>query len=239
MNPAQPTRMLFLDDSGHPAPNHASGALVIGGIAVPSSRVPLLSQRIAGAKIRLFPGRGHPASWELKATSVIRPNSWKRLKNRLLVQEVLRAVRELDCTAYTVSIDKARMRHSMTPMTTMPLQLRILAEHFAAECAHRAEIGLIVMDRSDHGLDAHASQSVGAHASAHELPLHPTVYYADSKSSPAVQAADLIAGLRRRAIEGDSDMRRLDDDFAAERTHSTKGIRTYSGRPWANRISAF
>lgn len=239
MNPAQPTRMLFLDDSGHPAPNHASRALVIGGIAVLSSRVPLLSNRIVGTKARLFPGRGHPAAWELKATDVIRPNSWKRQKNRLLVREVLRAVRELDCTTYTVSIDKARMRHPMTPMTTMPLQLRILAEHFAAECAHRAEIGLIVMDRSDHGLDAYASRSVGTYASTHELPLHPTVYYADSKSSPAVQAADLIAGLRRRAVEGDAEMRRLDDDFAAERAQVTEGIRTHSGRRWTNRINAF
>ena len=59
MSPAQPTRMLLLDDSGHPAPNHASRALVIGGIAVPSSRVPMLSNRIVGTKARLFPGRGH------------------------------------------------------------------------------------------------------------------------------------------------------------------------------------
>ena len=28
----QPTRFLFLDDSGHPAPNYGSGAVVIGGV---------------------------------------------------------------------------------------------------------------------------------------------------------------------------------------------------------------
>ncbi|MCY4517842.1 MAG: DUF3800 domain-containing protein [Acidimicrobiaceae bacterium] len=239
MSPSQPTRLLFLDDSGHPAPNHASGALVIGGIAVPSARVPLLSHRIVGTKARLFPGRGPPASWELKATHIIRPNSWKRQKNRLLVQEILRTVRELDCTAYTVSIDKAKMHHSMTSTTTMPLQLRILAEHFAAECAHRAEIGLIVMDRSDHGLDTYASQSVGTYATAHELLLHPTVYYADSTSSPAIQTADLVAGIRRRAVEGDADMRRVDDDFAMQRAHAAGDIKTHSGRPWTNRIRAF
>ena len=51
------TRMLFLDDSGHPASKHASQAVVIGGIAIASTSVRALSRRIAGAKVRNFPNR--------------------------------------------------------------------------------------------------------------------------------------------------------------------------------------
>jgi len=44
---AQPTaRMLFLDDSGHPATNYGSGAVVIGGVAVASGDVAALNRRL-------------------------------------------------------------------------------------------------------------------------------------------------------------------------------------------------
>ena len=62
-------RVLFLDDSGNPDARHASGAVVIAGLAVPSESVPALSRRIPGAKNRYFPDRGHPASWEVKSES--------------------------------------------------------------------------------------------------------------------------------------------------------------------------
>ena len=46
------------------------------------------------------------------------------------------------------SIDKANMHHSMATKTSLPMQLHRLVEHFAVECAHRKEIGRVVMDRT-------------------------------------------------------------------------------------------
>ena len=239
MKPPRATRMLFLDDSGHPAPNHASGAVVIGGVAVQSSSIPVLSRRIAGVKGRLFKARGHPASWELKSANTIRPNEWRRQRNQALVQEVFKIIDELDCITYTASIDKAKMRHPMTQRTTMPLQLQALVEHFAVECAHRGEIGVLVMDRSDHGLDAHASRCVASYASSHRLPLHPTVYYADSTTSAAIQVADLITGIQRRAVEGDDAMQLLDTGVGATLLQTLGRRRTHRGRRWTNHIVVF
>ena len=68
--------MLFLDDSGHPALNHDSRAVVIGGFAIASASVPDLKRRIAGVKSRLFPERGRPARWEVKASDTIKSNRW-------------------------------------------------------------------------------------------------------------------------------------------------------------------
>ena len=173
------TRMLFLDDSGHPAPNDASGAIVIGGLAVRSEAVPVLSRRITGAKGRLFPGRGHPANWEIKATDTIRPNPQRSRRNRELVQEILKII---------------------------------------------------------DGLDSHASHSVASYTATQRLPIHPTVYYADSATSPAIQVADIITGVRRRAIEGDVAMQVLDNDLAGFQSISLAGRRTHRGRHWRNRI---
>ena len=105
--------MLFLDDSGKPDLSHPSLGLVIGGFSVPSTRVPTLSRRIAGAKARFYPARGDPASWELKSSYIVKPNPWKRRKNRDFVDETIRIVEQARGTVYTVSIDKRRMHHPM------------------------------------------------------------------------------------------------------------------------------
>ena len=234
------TTVLFLDDSGKPAARDSSGAVVIGGFAIPSANVPTLSRRVGGAKSRYFRHLGDPSTWEIKAARTVAPNKLRRSKNRRFLGEVMRTLSDLDCTAYTVSIDKSRMHHDLALTTTMPLQLQALAEHFAVECAARDETGLIVSDWSSHDLDAHASKCVASFVSARDLPLHPGVYYADSLSSHAIQVADLVAGIRRRAIEGDSSLQQVDAELAAIRTLPADTKRTtHAGRPYTNRISLF
>ena len=121
----------------------------------------------------------------------------------------------------------------------MPLQIQRLIEHFAVECDHRSEIGLIVMDRSNDQLDAHASHCAASYVISQRLPLHPAVYYADSVTSQAIQAADLIAGIRRRVVEGDPNLRALDRDLAALRPDEFGSERTHTGRRWTNQITLF
>ena len=234
------TTVLFLDDSGKPETHDASKAVVIGGFSIASASVPAFSRRIGGAKSRFYPRLGDPSTWEVKARGTVRPHGWKRPKNRRFLAEVIRILSELDCTAYTVSINKSRMHHALTLKTTMPLQLQALVEHFAVECAARDETGLIVSDWSSHDLDAHASKQVASFVSARLLPLHPSVYYANSLSSHPIQVADLVAGIRRRTIEGDTNLRPLDAELAAIRAlpADTK-LTTHAGRPYTNRITLF
>ncbi|MCY4666140.1 MAG: DUF3800 domain-containing protein [Acidimicrobiaceae bacterium] len=233
------TRLLFLDDSGHPAPNYGSDAVVIGGVAIASGDVAALNRCLLGAKARFFPGRGQPSGWEIKAADTIRPNRWKRSKNRALITEVVRILRRLDCTTYTATITKSHMKHAMSQHTTMPLQIQCLVEHFAVECNLHGEVGAVVMDRSDHVLDAHASRCAASYIASQDLPLHPGVYYADSVASQAIQAADLVAGTRRRAVEGDRNLQALARTLAALRPAALTGAPTHTERPWTNEITLF
>ncbi len=126
----------------------------------------------------------------------------------------------------------------MTLNTTLPLQFQALVEHFAAECTAMRETGLIVSDWSTHRLDSHASRCVASFVISRRLPLHPSVYYASSLSSHAIQVADLVAGVRRRAIEGDANMQPLDTNLATIRALSTGAMATtHTGRPYTNRIA--
>ncbi len=234
------TRVLFLDDSGKPDANHPSQAVVIAGFAVPSAEVPTLSRRVLGAKAKHFPGRGHPASWEIKSASFIKPNPWKRRKNRDFAAELVRIVAGLDGTFYSVSIEKARMNHPMNLAQTMPLQLQALVEHFAVECQHRTETGMIVADWSSHHADNHASACVASFVASRRLQIHPSVYYGSSLTTEAIQVADLVAGVRRRVIEGDTKLASLGRSIGAVRTvAASAGLRTHKDRPYTNQIRLF
>lgn len=234
------TRVLYLDDSGNPSQNHESKAVVIGGFSIPSENVPALYRKVAGAKGHFYPRRGDPGKWEVKATETIKPNQWKRSKNRNFIEEIARILGSLGCTVYAVSINKSNMNHPMALTTTVPLQLQALVEHFAVECAEHQETGVIVSDWSNHRLDAHASRCVATFVLSRCLPMHPSVYYANSQSSHAIQIADLVAGIRRRSMERDANLQPIDDIFAGIRTLSSNAAaRTHSGRPFANRIPLF
>lgn len=235
MTPTSGTRVLFVDDSGKPSPRHTSGAVVIGGFSIPSEAVGTLSRRIAGAKARFWAKRGDPITWEIKASMLIKPNAWNRAVSQNFIAEIARILEGLDCTAYAVSIDKRKLHHQMSLTATMPLQMRALAEHFAVECREQVRTGILVSDWSNHQLDAHASKRVASYIVAKRLPLHPGIYYANSLSSHAIQVADLIAGIRRRTIEGDAYLGEADG-----RLESIQAIElieaqvTHTGRTFAN-----
>ena len=234
------TRVLFLDDSGKPSRADGTKAVVIGGFSIPSENVPSLSRKIAGAKSRFFPNPGDPGKWELKAKRIIPPNPWNRSKNRDFVTEVIRILGTLECTTYTVGIDKRKLHHPMTLNTTMPLQLQAIVEHFSVECTQLRETGLIVSDWSNHALDAHASECVATFVISRNLPLHPCVYYANSKTSHAIQVADLVAGIRRRSLEGDTNLIPIDARLAAIRSlpaNIATQATTHTGRGYTNTIS--
>ena len=213
---------------------------MIAGYSIPSSNVPTLSRRVLGAKVRYFPGRGHPAAWEIKSASFIKPNPWKRRKNRNFANELVRLVSDLGGTFYSASIEKARMNHPMGLAQTMPLQLQALVEHFAVECAHHDDTGMIVADWSSHHADNHASACVASFVASRKLQLHPSVYYASSLTTEAIQVADLVAGVQRRVIEGDANLAALQQRMDSIRSMKPNlNLRTHKNRPYSNQIRLF
>lgn len=231
------TRILYLDDSGKPDANHPSKAVVIGGFAIDADVYPTLSRRVLGAKRAYFPTRGLPQAWEVKSPDIVKPNPWKRSKNRAFVAEVERLVKTMGGTVFSVAIKKASMNHPMTLATTMPLELHALVEHFDAECRALVRTGMLVADWSSHHHDQHASQCVASYVASRRLAIHPCVYYASSHSNEGIQIADLVAGIRRRALEGDQSLVAVDDRLAAVRGSSPGP--TASGRVFANQVTLF
>lgn len=232
------TRILFLDDSGKPDAGHSSRAVVMAGFALESEAYSTLSRRVLGAKKKHFPGRGVPTAWEIKSTDIIKPNPWKRAKNRDFCNEVRRLLSVSGATCYSVTLEKAKMHHAMSLATTMPLQLQALVEHFDAECRALNQVGMVVADWSAHHHDQHASRCVASFVGSRRLNLHPGVYYASSHGSEAIQVCDLISGIRRRAAEGDANMLQIDRDFQAIRTPGNPEP-SVNGRPFTNSISLF
>jgi len=225
------TRVLFLDDSGKPDAKHASNAVVIAGFSIPSEHVPTLSRRVLGAKGKFFSKRGQPTTWEIKAADIIKPNPWNRRSNRDFAFELVRVVASLDGTVYSVGIDKSKMKHAMALDQTMPFQLLAFIEHFEVECRHRHETGMLVADWWSHQADQHASSCVASFVASRKLAIHPSVYYASSHATEAIQVADLFAGARRRVMEGDVSLAALAEQMDQTRTvPAGLGLRTIKGR---------
>ena len=234
------SRILFLDDSGKPSPNDGTSTMVIGGFSIPSEHVPAFSRRVAGAKSRFFSQRGDPGKWELKSTVIVRTKSLRRSKNRRFLQELIQILTDTNCTVYSASIDKSRMYHQMSLRTTMPLQVQALLEHFDAECRASSDTGLVISDWSSHHLDAHASQCVATYSISRRLQVHPTLYFANSSSSHAIQAADLVAGIRRRHLEGDASLAAFAEALGRIRSLSAREAEwTHKGRRFKNEIHVF
>lgn len=232
------TRILFLDDSGKPDVQHSSGAVVMAGFAMDAENYPTFSRRVLGAKGAFFSRRGQPQLWEIKSSDFVRPNPWKRARNRQFIHELARLIGSLGGTTYAATIIKSRMNHPMTLATTMPLSLQCLVEHFDAECRTRGDSGMVVADWSSHHHDQHASQCVASFVASRGLSIHPCVYYASSHGSEAIQVADVLAAVRRRSAEGDPQMSVLDTDLAGIRaTH--KVAPTVKGRRYTNYVTVF
>lgn len=229
------TRLLFLDDSGKPDPPHPSQVVAIAGFAIDSDLYPDFSRRVLGAKGRFFPSRGVPQAWELKSSRIIKPNPWKRAKNRAFCDELVRLIGVMGGSCFGATIDKRRLNHPMALSTTMPLQLQALVEHFDAECRCLGRMGMVVADWSSHQHDQHASQCVASFSASRQLAVHPGVYYASSHANEAIQVADLIAGVRRRAEEGDANLSVLDGKLQNLRRCSP-AERTVMGRGFHNCI---
>jgi hypothetical protein len=232
------SRILYLDDSGKPDRRHPSQALVLAGVAIDSEDYGAFSRRIAGAKSRFYPtrGRGRPQDWEMKSELFVKPNPWKRAKNRDFVQEVVRIMTTVTATTYSATINKSKMIQDLTLTSTMPLQLQCLIEHFEAECRSRNRLGIVVADWSSHHLDQHASRCVASYVRSRQMLFHPCVYYASSHVNEAIQVADLIAAVRRRTEEGDTTLSSLDSQIQSVIWSSAIGT-TITGRQFQNAIS--
>lgn len=214
--------------------------MVVGGFSIPSEHVPTFSRRIAGAKSRFFGQRGDPGRWELKSTVIVRTKSMRRRKNRDFLDELIRILTDSHCTVFSASIDKGRMFHDMSIQTTMPLQMQALLEHFDAECRASGETGMVVSDWSSHHLDAHASSCVATYTISRRLQIHPTLYFANSSGSHAIQVADIVAGTRRRHLEGDLSLTRIAETFGRVRSaDALQAGRTHAGRQFRNQIQVF
>lgn len=97
---------------------------------------------------------------------------------------------------------------------------------------------MIVADWSSHQNDQHASRCVASFVASRRLAIHPSVYYASSHTNEAVQVADLVAAVRRRTAEGDTQLAPLDGYLSGIRA-TTSVARTVKNRQYGNFITVF
>ena len=222
-------RILYLDDSGKPHPNHPSRVVAFAGISVDESQWHDLVRQITGAKGKYFPKRGKPVEWELKTKDFLTPNAWKRANNRRFCNEVAEILRKNNCHVYAVYFEKAASKGPLKEDWAVPLSFQRLAEKFECELRAANTRGSIVCDWSTHALDRHVSNCVQSHIITQGMhAIIGGVTYGSSQSLVPIQVSDLVAATFRITEEGGSHLAPLRAAFEAIQSNPV-GVRDFNG----------
>lgn len=226
-------RLLYLDDSGKTDPKHLSRFVVFAGLSFDDRDWHTINKRITGAKAKFFPTRasGRPNAWELKTADFLRPNPWKRKKNRDFCYELTSILRRSSCSVYAIAAEKAKSNTPLNETWLVPLMFQRAVAKLIDEVRQRQEIAKIVCDWSSYKLDRHISNCVGSYAVSRGFTeIIGDVSYASSASSTIVQAADLIAGAFRIWHEGGTRLDPLITKLTALQ-YERPGARCFEGHP--------
>jgi len=203
-------RVLYLDDSGKPHPNHPSKHVALAGFSIAAERWHVFTRQVLGAKVRFYPGRGAPHDWELKSKDYLTRNAWKRAKSRNFCFELLAILERNECTVYAAHFSKANADQPLAEKWVVPLAFQALVSKFHRELEACGTSGVIICDWSSHALDRHVSNCVQTFTTSRNLhKIVGGVSYGSSRSLVPIQVADLIAGTFRIAEEAEDGDDRL------------------------------
>lgn len=203
-------RILYLDDSGKPHPNHPSKVVAFAGMSVGETQWHDLVRQVSGAKGAFFPKRGKPVDWELKAKDFLTPNAWNRANNRRFCFALTDILRKNGCSVYAAYFEKAASKHPLTEDWVVPLCFQRLAEKFECELSAMQTTGSIVCDWSTHALDRHVSNCVQSHVIAQGMyAMVGGVTYGSSQSLAPIQVSDLVSATFRISEEGGAHLAQL------------------------------
>ena len=228
-------KFLYLDDSGKIHPKDPAKFFVLAGFSVDESRWHPLVRQINGVKTQLFPDNGKPYDWEVKGTSYLTANAWKRGTRRHLCFEVVKILRKNACYVYGISIEKAKANDDLDETKFFPLAFQRLVAKFNAEVVKTGDTGTIVCDWSTYQMDHAICKSITGMVITNQLAsLLGGVTYGSSAALAPLQVADLIAGTLRRHLEGQThlselarqfqDLRYVDDDQSDHLGRSVNSI---------------
>lgn len=217
-------QVLFADSSGNPRSLAGDDAYyTLGGVTGSHGELSTLSKMLYGLKLGLVPGRD-PRSWELHGVRITHRSRryplWPRTEGKRL--EVFGAITEAICesgvTLFGIMVDNKRAREkSVEGAGAIDTAWTFLLERYEIFMRRRGEdvTGHVVADKA-WGADMQLIHTLVSSSSRLRNPMSGVrtsrvagIKFVDSVESPLVQAADIVAYILSRHVNGDERFGRM------------------------------
>ena len=213
---------MFVDDSGDTRPYRAGqrgGSVhILSGLIVHERGLRGARESIGNAKRGLFAG-SDPESWELHAYDVWNgkgdfleeDRSLNLEKKKEVFSRAVEGIAKSGVVVISVVIWKNRLPAGMGSQRIRALAWRLLVERFEAYLGAKGggDLGIVISDASTRTAEAEIKEAfrdttarIGLHKRRHGLVLE-YVVFADSRSEPLIQGADVAAYILQKQCYGD------------------------------------
>lgn len=194
--------LFFVDESGHPHPHDSTKHPVLQGVLIKETDIRQLTKDIHNLKDNIYNSQA-----EIKSTIINRRVFTKhQTKNKQYIDNFVDLICNYDITTFAVIMDLPVAPLSISP-DHFPKQYELLmkrAEFYAQ--SYDAEKVLFIYDEQTNLIDSQISESFNnfliksslgkSFTRILEMPL-----FVDSKIIPAIQIADVFAGITRQFYE--------------------------------------
>jgi len=194
--------LIFIDESGFPHPNDPTENPVLVAVCIPEIHHRTLNSQLYNLKRRLL----RNLEDELKAKELLRRKVFESMPNlRELTESVFDLIRTTDLAIFGM-IMKKPSRAQNVPEEFLPNQYVFLLERvnfYAIEVAPENDRAILIIDgQGSTGITGGLARRISRFLFRHRLGISwykilDTPLFVDSKLTPGIQIADMVAGCLR------------------------------------------
>jgi len=199
--------LVFIDESGKPHPKDSTINPILCGVCINERDIKQLSQKIFQLKMKIY-GK----DTEIKSTSLVRRQifSRKMTKNKQFIDEFVKIACSFDIKVFGIIMEKPDIPFVITK-SILPKHYKLLIKRIEFFCEnYNIEKAIMVFDEVDPGEDAIVARCITNFLFMSKLGkafdrILEMPFFVNSEFTPAIQIADIFAGILRHYYENNLD----------------------------------
>jgi hypothetical protein len=194
--------LIFIDESGKPHPNDSTTNPVLCGVCIKESDIKIITKSIYRLKMKIF-GK----DTEVKSTSLIRRRIFDKNMtiNKQYVEEFVKTACSLDIRVFAIIMDKPNVPVILNE-SILPKPYKLLISRVERYCDNYGHEKAILVFDEDPGNDLIVAKCITNFLFRSKIGkrfdyILEMPFFVSSKVTPAIQIADVFAGIIRHYYE--------------------------------------
>ena len=207
--------LVFIDESGYPRPTDGNGFSTLMAVCIYEKDVREITNDIYKLKNRIYAKQD-----EIKSTNLIKKQTIEknRTKNKEYAEQFVKTVSDYNITTFCIIMKRPTSLPS-TEETKLPKQYHLLMKKIEYCCERRnTEKAIFVFDETNEREDLKTAENFNNFLFKSRLgkkftKILETPLFVSSAITPAVQIADIFAGIARQYYEQGLNIREASTDY--------------------------